>query len=417
MYGGTYDDVYVVDNIGDVVSESSSANGGSDTVVSSVTFTLANYVEHLTLTGTSVINGVGNSLNNVLDGSLNSAANVLSGLDGDDAYILGAGDTIDTAAETSGIDTVITSETYTLAANIENLTLTGTNAINGSGNTAANILLGNTANNTLAGGAGNDLLIGDAGDDIVKGGNGNDILQGGGGNDTLSDMAGANVLDSGAGTDTLSGSSGNELFMGGTGNDTITTGTGADIIAFNRGDGMDTVNGGIGMDNTITLGQGIDYGDLALSKVNNDLILEVGAGEQISLSNWYNTADNYKSVIDLQVMADAMAAFDQNSADPLLNRCVQDFDFTAIVNAFDQARGASTTFMHWSATNTLLAAHLGGSDTDALGGDLAHQYGTNGSLTGMNLTAVQTALNDPLFGAQAQTLHPLQGLQGGAVTL
>ncbi|MFH0934093.1 MAG: hypothetical protein V1879_02720, partial [Pseudomonadota bacterium] len=65
----------------------------------------------------------------------------------------------------------------------------------------------------------------------------------------------------------------------------------------------------------------------------------------------------------------------------------------------------------------LLAAHLGSSDTDALGGDLAHQYGTHGSLTGMNLTAAQTALNDPLFGAQAQTLHPLQGLQGGAVTL
>jgi hypothetical protein len=72
--------------------------------------------------------------------------------------------------------------------------------------------------------------------------------------------------------------------------------------------------------------------------------------------------------------------------------------------------------MHWSATNTMLAAHLSGSDTTALGGDLSHQYGTNGTLTGISVSAAQTALNDPLFGAQ-QTLQPLQGLQGGAVKL
>ena len=60
---------------------------------------------------------------------------------------------------------------------------------------------------------------------------------------------------------------------------------------------------------------------------------------------------------------------------------------------------------------------LSGSDTAALGGDLAHQYGSNGSLTGMNLAAAQTVFNDPQFGGTAQTLHPLQGLQGGTVTL
>ena len=261
------------------------------------------------------------------------------------------------------------------------------------------------------------MTVGTDGNDVLTGSNGNDILQGAGGNDALSDTGGRNLFNGGAGTDTLTGNVGNELFAGGTGNDTINTGNGADIIAFNRGDDMDVVNGGIGTDNTVSLGSGINYSDLALSKVNNDLILEVGGGEQITFANWYNTTANNKSVLDLQVMADAMAGFDAASTDPLLNQAVQNFDFTAIANAFDQARGTSATLMHWSATNSLLAAHLSGSDTAALGGDLAHQYGTNGSFTGMNLTAAQDVLNVAQFGAQAQTLRPLSGLQGGGVTL
>ena len=180
-----------------------------------------------------------------------------------------------------------------------------------------------------------------------------------------------------------------------------------DDLSFNRGDGMDVVNGGIGTDNTITLGKGISYADIALSKVNNDLIIEVGSGEQLTLANWYGTAANFKSVLNLQVMADAMAGFDAASTDPLLNQAVQNFDFIAIANAFDQARGTSAIFMHWSATNSLLASQLAGSDTAALGGDLAHQYGANGDFTGMNLAAVQNVLNGPQFGEQAQALRSL----------
>ncbi len=348
----------------------------------------------------------GGNGNDRLDGGW--GVDSMAGGSGNDTYW--ADNTADRIIENlnEGTDTVNSSVNCTLAANLENLTLTGTAAIVGLGNDLNNIITGNASANVLGGGLGNDTL---------KGAAGNDILQGGDGNDILADTSGKNLLDGGAGIDALTGSASNEMFVGGIGNDTISTGNGADILAFNRGDGMDVVNGGIGTDNTISLGKGINYSDIALSKVSNNLILEVGSGEQITLSNWYNTGANYKSVLDLQVMADAMAAFDPASSDPLLNHAVQNFDFTAVVASFDQARGSSATFMHWSATNSLLAAHLSNSDTAALGGDLAHQYGTNGSFTGMNLTAAQTALNDPQFGGAAQTLRPLQGLQGGAVTL
>jgi VCBS repeat-containing protein len=316
-----------------------------------------------------------------LDGQ--NGADAMTGGAGNDTYLVdNVGDKVVEKASL-GIDTIKSSVSYTLSAHVENLTLTGNSAINATDNAQHNLLTGNSANNVLTAGSGN------------------------------------NLLDGGSGSDTLTGNSGNEMFIGGAGNDTINTGNGADTIAFNRGDGMDVVNGGIASDNTISLGGGIRYSDIALSKVNNDLILEVGQtssgkSERITLANWYNTSANYKSVIDLQVMADAIAGFSSTSSDPLMNRAVQNFDFSAIANAFDQARGSSSTLMHWKATNSLLAAHLSGSDTAALGGDLAHQYGTNGSMSGMNLIAAQDVLNVPQFGAQAQALHPLQGLQGGA---
>jgi Ca2+-binding RTX toxin-like protein len=92
-----------------------------------------------------------------------------------------------TEVASQGTDTIQSSVTFTLAnlATVENLTLTGTTAINGTGNTGNNILTGNSANNTLNGGDGNDTLNGGAGIDTLYGEDGNDTISGGVGSDTI----------------------------------------------------------------------------------------------------------------------------------------------------------------------------------------------------------------------------------------
>jgi Ca2+-binding RTX toxin-like protein len=78
---------------------------------------------------------------------------------------------------------VRSSVSWTLGNNLENLTLTGVAAINGSGNALDNVLIGNAAANVLNGGAGNDRLDGGAGNDTLIGGAGTDTLTGGVGAD------------------------------------------------------------------------------------------------------------------------------------------------------------------------------------------------------------------------------------------
>jgi Ca2+-binding RTX toxin-like protein len=136
-----------------------------------VSLTLGENVENLTLTGSGAINGTGNSAANTLTGNVGNntldgggGADVLIGGTGNDTYVTDGGDTI-TEAAAAGTDTVRSSVTVTLGANVENLTLTGSGAINGTGNSAANTLTGNGGANSLNGGAGRDTIAGGSGSD------------------------------------------------------------------------------------------------------------------------------------------------------------------------------------------------------------------------------------------------------------
>jgi trimeric autotransporter adhesin len=409
MVGGSGNDIYTVDSTTDVVTEA--ASEGIDLIQTSVTLgTLAANVENLTLTGTSTLSATGNPLDNVLTG--NSGNNTLTGGAGNDTLIGGGGtDTtngglgddihvIDIAADVTnenaneGNDTIQSGVTRTLAVNFENLILTGSGAINATGNASANLLIGNSGVNTLTGAAGND------------------ILQGMGGNDILTDSGGNGLYDGGAGTDTLTGGANNEMFIGGIGNDTHTTGTGADVIAFNLGDGLDVVNASTGADNTVSLGGALSYAGLSFTKAVNDLVLNVGASDKLTFKDWYVGTGN-KSVAKLQVVTEGMAGFAPGGADPMLNNKIETFDFAGLASAFDAAGQVN----QWSLMNAMLSLHLSGSDTEALGGDLAYQYGRNGSLANIGLTPAQEVINAPGFGSGTQALRPIADLQQGQIRL
>ena len=377
-------------------------------------------------TGVTVAIAGKNRSFDVFDGG--NGSDVILGTAGDDAIFLDdnfsafpggatariAGvERVEGGAGNDGID--LTSNIYAYG----NVTLDG-----GDGNDVLwasmgdDVLLGGAGNDDLFGGVGQDYLDGGAGNDTLNGDRGNDLMEGGAGNDTLSDAFGKNLFYAKDGNDSLSGGAGNELFIGGAGNDTITTGAGADIIAFNRGDGHDTIAKSSAQDNTVSLGGGIRYSDLYLSKNGNNLVLQTTANDDLTFTDWY-AGSGTRSVLNLQMIVEGGADYKPGGADVLRDNKVERFDFNAIAQRFDQARVASPSVAnHWSVMNALLDAHLGnGSDTEALGGDLAYCYGANGTLAGIGINSAQAVLASSQFGTAPQALRPFSGLQDGLAKL
>ena len=262
MTGGAGDDTYYV-TVGDIITENDSE--GADSVFASKSYVLGAYIENLTLTGSAKINGTGNALGNVLTG--NSAANVLTGLGGDDTYIIGTGDSI-VEASGGGLDSVHSSASFTLGANLEDLTLTGLAAINGTGNAENNVINGNGGDNVLAGGGGDDTLDGGLGNDTasyaaatsgvivnlslatpqnVGGGQGTDTLisierlLGSAYADTLTGDGAINVLTGGNGNDILDGGAGIDTLDGGYGDDTYYTDGADTLVDISKNGGIDTI--------------------------------------------------------------------------------------------------------------------------------------------------------------------------------
>ncbi|NEY92259.1 calcium-binding protein [Tabrizicola oligotrophica] len=373
MSGGVGDDTYVVDSATDLVVEN--AGEGTDLVLASASLLLGADVENLTLTGAETISGTGNAAGNTLTG--NAAANLLSGLGGNDSLYAGDGaDTLDggtgadlmtgglgndtyfvdnaadaiVETDSGGFDAVQSSVTFTLAAEVENLTLSGTAAINGTGNTADNLITGNAAANSLSGLDGNDSLYGSGGVDSLYGGDGNDYLNGGAQSDYMAGGAEndtyvvnaaqdvvfegadsgvdlvqsnvnwtlgsnienlffysngsltgngntlANTLTGNAGANTLNGLVGDDSLIGGGGNDTLNGGTGADQFVFNSTtSGIDVI---------------ADFNELDGGNEEGDVLrfdgLTVGTFAYLGTSAFSGGSDNSEArVVGNQVLFDA----------------------------------------------------------------------------------------------------------------
>jgi Ca2+-binding RTX toxin-like protein len=309
LVGGQGDDYYIVDEAGDRIVEKD--REGNDTVASDITISLAGtFLENLQLTGLAATNGTGSDGNNQLTG--NSAANtltggggndtlnggagndILAGGTGNDSYIVeGSNDTINELAG-EGTDLVTTGVSYTLGANLEQLTLSGTAAVNGTGNALANLITGNAAGNVLDGSTGIDTLVGGDGSDTYYLDNASDVIvekAGGTGSDAAylnfsgtyvfdadngwietihATAAGAvnvtgnganNVFFGNAGADVFSGGAGNDIALAGAGNDTLVAGAGYDYLSGSTGADTYIVDLALG-----------GVADLAIGDTNQDVL-------------------------------------------------------------------------------------------------------------------------------------------------
>lgn len=445
MYGGQGDDVYVVDNAGDFIIEL--VGEGMDTVRSSLSQVLGAHLENLVLTGSANRSATGNALDNVISG--NNGANVLAGLEGNDILAGGRGN--DTYRFDAGFGRDVILEDDATAGSTDRILF-------GAGVSVADVDLGRFDDDLFihAGDRQHSIQVLDwfasdankveriefadgtswdaaaigflamrnfdmpgflrsSGDvSTLLGQVGNTVLESADGDDVLVDGDGNNLFSAGAGHDAATGGAGNDLFIGGTGNDTLVTGAGSNLIAYNAGDGVDTVYSETGSGNTLSLGGGLSYSDLSLSRNDNDLILGTGGDDKVIFKDWYAGRSN---VLNLQVILDATEAFNENSSDPLRNKRVQNFDFIGLVGAFDAAHYANPGLSSWALGDALTQFHLSGSGDAAIGGDLAYWYARNNSLAGISLAAAQGVIGAAGFGAEAQSLRPFTGLQEGLVHL
>jgi Ca2+-binding RTX toxin-like protein len=279
------------------------------------------------------------------------------------------------------------------------------------GGEGADALWGGDGADVLDGGAGDDALYDGRGDDLLRGGAGADqlfaqdggwdLLEGGDGDDALYAAVQRALLAGGAGVDQLSllgGEAG--VLAGGAGDDHLWYGADA-LVLHNRGDGSDSAwaESYRAPRAALSLGGGIAYEDLALEASDGNLVVHLGNGEQLVLGNWYNDP-GAQTVEQVQFIAEAMAGYAPGGADPLRDERIERFDFKALVAAFDAARGEEIAGQ-WAAMDALLDAHIGGSDTVALGGDLAYRYGLSGSFAGIGWSAAQAALAEPVLAPQA----------------
>jgi trimeric autotransporter adhesin len=254
LIGALGNDTFVINNTGDVIRDS--VAGGSNTLVSSVSYTLPTNITAFVLAGTAALVAVGNAANDSIKG--NAGADTLIAGAGNDTLVAGSGlatlvggagndtfivnNSADVVLDTStgSTNSVFSSSSYVLPTNVSVLTLTGAGDL---------MATGNTANHTLIGGAGNDTLVAGTGAGTLIGGAGNTTFVVDSQSDAVIDTyaAASNILQSSV-SYTLA-TNVNTLVLTGTGNLSGTANSAQDTLVSNTG--VDTLFGGSGTDSFV----------------------------------------------------------------------------------------------------------------------------------------------------------------------
>jgi Ca2+-binding RTX toxin-like protein len=283
--------------IGNLLQPTITGTGGSDVLVGT-----SNNDRLAGLAGDDQLTGLAG--NDRLDGG--TGADQLAGGVGDDTYIIDDSGDLVIEGVNEGTDTVQSSVTATLAANVEHLTLTGNGAINGIGNALNNVLTGNSAANVLTGGQGNDTYVVGVGDSVVElPDEGTDTVQ-----SDMSYVLGANIENltlignkilNGVGNsldNVMTGNGAPNVLSGGLGNDTYFVETDDTVVEL-TGEGIDSIETtsvyrlGANLENLTLLDGGLAVGVNGIRLTGNELDNMV-------------TGNRYANVLDGGVGADVL---------------------------------------------------------------------------------------------------------------
>jgi Ca2+-binding RTX toxin-like protein len=246
------------------------------------------------LTGSTAANRLeGGAGNDSLNGG--AGADTLLGGAGDDQYSVDNIGDIVTENASEGTDTVLSSVSFVLGANVENLRLTAATAINGTGNNLDNLIIAGAGDNILDGSTGIDTVsyassgaavIASLTTKVATGGSGSDSLLnfenliGSNYADSLTGSSTANRLEGAGGNDTLNGASGADTLLGGTGNDQYTVDNAGDVVTENTDAGLDTVYANISYSLTANVENlrltGTNHINATGNELNNPLFASTG---------------------------------------------------------------------------------------------------------------------------------------------
>jgi Ca2+-binding RTX toxin-like protein len=444
LVGGAGNDTFVVNNVADVINAQSGNQGNN--VESSVSFTLANGFQTLTGTGAGNLSLTGNTGSDIITANsgndtltAGSGASTLVGGSGSDTFVVNSANDVISLAAMNANDSVLSSSSYTLVDNLQNLKGTGTGNLILTGNDLSDVITANTGNDTLVAGSGVATLIGGSGNETFIVNNANDVIMVRGNRNTVEASAnytlGAsleNLEGIGFGALTLTGNSLSDVITANYGNDTLVAGS-----------GVATLIGGVGNDtfvinNTADVVQARASNNTIQTTVsytaasNVQTLADVGAGG-ITLTGNANASTLVSGTgADTLVGASGNDTFVVNNANDVVQEALAGnstidtaVNYVAANNVSNlTATGSAAITLTGNALNDVITAN-GGNDTLVAGSGIDTLNGGSGNDTfvinntadvvnaGTGVNTVQTSVSDTL-GANVQFLT---GTGSAALTL